>query len=112
MDVLPLIGRGFRGHPHDHGGCHDILAILREDRRIPLTLLDLIIYMARLRPRAIGVKVLRGRASIVATFVGLIGFMGPSSFQVFLVILCLFSGGAWNRIGIILCASRRRHPIL
>ena len=80
MDMLHLDNRGFRGHPHDHGGCHDILAILREDRRIPLTLLDLIIYMAHPCPRALSVEVLRARAFIIMVFIGLIRIIGPNPF--------------------------------
>ena len=80
MKALSLVGRGFRGHPHDHSGHHDILAGSREDRCVLLGLLDLIIYAAYPRPRALGVEVLRARASIVAAFVSLIGFMGPGSF--------------------------------
>ena len=112
MDTLPLIGRGFRGHPHDHGSCHDFLAGSREDGRIPLALLDLIIHMACPCPRAFIVEVLRARASIVVAFIGLISFMGPGSFKALLVILGLLPRGAWNRIGIVLCFLRRCCTIL
>jgi hypothetical protein len=80
MDTLSLIGQGLRGHPYDHGGRCDILASSREDGCLPPALLDLIIHTSCPHPRAFSVMVLWVGASIVATFVGLISFMGPSSF--------------------------------
>ena len=111
MDVLSFIDRGFRGLSHDHGSRRDVVAGSREDGCLPLALLDLIVYTACPLPRALGVEVLRARASVVIAFIGLIGFMGPGSFQALLVVLCLFPRGAWNRIGIILCASCQHRPI-
>jgi hypothetical protein len=96
MDALSLVGQGFRGRLYDHGGRYDILASSWEDERLPLALLDLIVHTTCPRPRALSVEVLRARASVVAMFIGLISFMGPSSFQALLVILGLFSRGAWN----------------
>jgi hypothetical protein len=96
MDSLSLGNRWVRDHPHDNGGHHDILAGSREDGHLPLALLDLIIYTMCSRPLTLSVEVLRARASIVAVFIGLISFVGPGSFQVLLVILILFFGGAWN----------------
>jgi hypothetical protein len=72
MDALSLVDQGFKGRPHDHGGRRDIQASSREDGRLPLALLDLIIYTVCPCPRALGVIVLRARASVIAAFVGLI----------------------------------------
>ena len=112
MDALSLVGRGIRGHPHDHSYYHDILAESREDGHLPLALLDLIIHMACPCPRALSIKVLWARASIVAAFVGLISFTGHGSFQALLVILFLFSRDVWNWIGVILYVLCRCRPIL
>jgi len=112
MDMLSLIDQGFRGHPHDHGGHYDILAGSREDGCLPLALLDLVIHTAYPRLRTLNIKVLQARASIITMLIGLISFTGPGSFQALLVILGLFSRGAWNRIGVILYVLRRRRPIL
>jgi hypothetical protein len=90
MDMLSFIGRGFKCRSHDHGGCPNILAGSRKDRHLPLVLLDLIVYTACPCPCALSVEVLRARASVVATFMGLISFATPSSFQALLVILSLF----------------------
>ena len=104
MDVLSLVDRGFRGHPHDHGSYHDVLAGSREDGRIPLALLDLIIDVACPCPCALGVEVWWARTSTGMMFIGLLGFTSLGSFQALLVVLCLLPKGAWNQIGIILCA--------
>jgi hypothetical protein len=79
---------------------------------LSLSLLDLIIHAACPHPRALSIKVLRAGAFVIVTFIGLTSFTGPGSFYVLLVILSLFSGGAWNRIGVVLCVLRRCHPIL
>ena len=106
MNALSLVGRGFRGCLHDHGGHYDILAGSREDGCLPLALLDLIVYTACSLPHALSIEVLWARASIVAAFIGLIGFTGLGSFQALLVVLSLFPRGAWNRIGIVLYILR------
>ena len=111
MDALSFIGRRFRVHSHDHGGRYDIVARSREDMRLPLALLDLVVHAACLCPHVLRVEVLRARTSVVMVFICLLSFMSPSSFQVLLVILHLFPGAAWNRIGIILHASCHRWPI-
>ena len=112
MDMLSFIDQGLRGHSHDHGGRCDVLAGLREFRCLPPALLDLIVHLVCPRSHALGVEVLRARASIVVAFIGLISFMGPGSFKALLVILGLLPRGAWNRIGIVLCFLRRCCTIL
>jgi hypothetical protein len=93
-----LIGRGLRGHPHDHGGYRDILASSREDWRFPLTLLDLIIHTVCPCPCTLSIEVLRAGASVVVVCVGLISFPCPGSFQALLVVLGMFPGGVGNQI--------------
>ena len=80
MDALSFISQGFRGHSHDHGSHHDILAGSGEDGCLPLALLDLVIYVECPRPCALSVEVLWAGASVVVVFIGLLDFMGPSSF--------------------------------
>ena len=112
MDTLSFVNRGLRGRSHDHGECRDILVGSRKDWCFPLTLLDLIVHMVCPRWCALSVEVLWARASVLTTFIGLISFTGPSSFQALLVIHGLFSRGAWNQIGIVLFILRWCHPIL
>ena len=112
MDAFSLASRGSKGCLHDHGGRYDVLAGSREDGCLPLALLDLIIHTASPCPCALNVEVLRARASLVAVLVGLISFTGLGLFQALLVILGLFSRGAWNRIGIVLYALHWHRPIL
>ena len=80
MNALSLIGRGFRGRLHDHGGHCDVLSGSREDGCLPLALLDLIIYTACLCLRALSIEVVRARASIAASFIGLTSFIRLGSF--------------------------------
>jgi hypothetical protein len=80
MSALSSVGRGFRGHSHDHGVCRNILASSREDRHLPLALLDLIIYAACLRPRTLSIEVLQARAPVVTAFISLLNFTGPGLF--------------------------------
>jgi hypothetical protein len=65
--------------------------------------LDLVINTARSCPHLLSIEVLRARTHVVTMCIGLISFSRPGSLQVLLVILGLFSGGARNLIGIVLC---------
>jgi hypothetical protein len=71
VNMLSSIVRGFRDRSHDHGGCHDILAGSREDGRLSLALLDLIIHAVCPCLRALGIEVLRARASVITALVGI-----------------------------------------